>query len=211
MAALNPDSPRRCTGTAKSTGERCRNPAIPGGTVCRIHGGKAPQVQAAAERRLVRAELEGGEFASLLAELEVEVAGRDPVEHLERALVLTAAMSEVWRLHAVRLADVAEPTVIDLERMGVADERYAHWLNLQARLAEMAIRAGFEERRIRVVEAHAQLLAAVLNGSVAELIALVREQHPAGLPAFVEAKLIEAIPTILDHQLEIADGAGDDT
>lgn len=44
--------PGQCVGTAKSTGRRCKLDAIPGGTVCaRFHGGAAPQVRAAAERR----------------------------------------------------------------------------------------------------------------------------------------------------------------
>jgi len=32
----------RCQATAKSTGERCKNPAMKGKRVCRIHGGKSP-------------------------------------------------------------------------------------------------------------------------------------------------------------------------
>lgn len=45
----------QCVGTAKSSGERCRLQAIPGGVVCRrYHGGSAPQTQAKAA---VRAEL----------------------------------------------------------------------------------------------------------------------------------------------------------
>jgi len=46
------DDSDRCTATAKSTGERCKNPAIPGGTVCRFHGGNAEQVQNKAQERL---------------------------------------------------------------------------------------------------------------------------------------------------------------
>jgi len=42
----------RCTATASSTGERCKQPAIPGGNVCRFHGGAAPQVEAKAQERL---------------------------------------------------------------------------------------------------------------------------------------------------------------
>ena len=42
-----------CTATAKSTGERCGNPPIPGANVCKIHGGAAPQVQAASARRVL--------------------------------------------------------------------------------------------------------------------------------------------------------------
>ena len=42
----------RCTATAKSTGERCKQPAVPGGNVCRFHGGSAEQVQKKAQERL---------------------------------------------------------------------------------------------------------------------------------------------------------------
>ncbi len=42
-----------CTGTSKQTKERCGNPPIPGCKVCKFHGGKAPQVEAAAHRRLL--------------------------------------------------------------------------------------------------------------------------------------------------------------
>lgn len=48
------DEPDRCTATAQSTGERCKQPAIPGGNVCRFHGGSAEQVQAKAQERLDR-------------------------------------------------------------------------------------------------------------------------------------------------------------
>lgn len=45
----------QCTATSKQTGQRCRNKAIPGGTVCRFHGGNAPQVRAAALARITEA------------------------------------------------------------------------------------------------------------------------------------------------------------
>lgn len=46
------DESRRCTATSHGTGERCRRSAIRGGTVCRTHGGAAPQVQRKAAQRL---------------------------------------------------------------------------------------------------------------------------------------------------------------
>jgi len=46
------DDSQRCTATAKSTGERCKQPAIPGGDVCRFHGGSAEQVERKAQERL---------------------------------------------------------------------------------------------------------------------------------------------------------------
>ncbi len=42
----------QCRATAKGTGQQCRRAAIRGGGVCPVHGGRAPQVVAAAERRL---------------------------------------------------------------------------------------------------------------------------------------------------------------
>lgn len=42
----------RCTATSKTTKQRCGRSAIPGGVVCRYHGGAAPQVQRKAAERL---------------------------------------------------------------------------------------------------------------------------------------------------------------
>ena len=44
-----------CTATAKSTENRCGNPPIPGGKVCKFHGGAAPQVKAAGALRVMEA------------------------------------------------------------------------------------------------------------------------------------------------------------
>jgi hypothetical protein len=42
---------KRCTATNRR-GTRCEKPPIPGGTVCHMHGGNAPNVRAKAEERL---------------------------------------------------------------------------------------------------------------------------------------------------------------
>jgi hypothetical protein len=44
---------RQCTATSRSTGERCGRRSIPGGSVCVLHGGSIPAVQAAAKMRLL--------------------------------------------------------------------------------------------------------------------------------------------------------------
>lgn len=45
----------QCTAKSKTTGNQCKNAPIKGGTVCRIHGGGAPQVKAVAARRILEA------------------------------------------------------------------------------------------------------------------------------------------------------------
>lgn len=50
MNATDPMKPR-CTATNRQ-GKRCGRFPIPGGTVCRMHGGAAPQVKLKAQERL---------------------------------------------------------------------------------------------------------------------------------------------------------------
>lgn len=66
-----------CSATARSTGQRCKRPAIRGGSVCRIHGGLAPAVQAKAARRLADAKVHR-EFAKWQAQREAEQAALAP-------------------------------------------------------------------------------------------------------------------------------------
>lgn len=54
--------PRRCTATSKHSGDRCKRAPILGGNVCAMHGGKAPQVIAAAQQALVGARLSAAEL-----------------------------------------------------------------------------------------------------------------------------------------------------
>ena len=42
-----------CTAKSHASQKRCKNPPMIGGTVCRFHGGKAPQVIAASGRRIL--------------------------------------------------------------------------------------------------------------------------------------------------------------
>lgn len=48
---MQPVDPMRCTATRRN-GEQCGSKPIRGATVCRMHGGAAPQVKAKAEERL---------------------------------------------------------------------------------------------------------------------------------------------------------------
>ena len=43
----------QCTARSKNSGEQCRRWAIVGGNVCIMHGGRAPQVRAAAQLRIL--------------------------------------------------------------------------------------------------------------------------------------------------------------
>lgn len=82
MAGKNPKA-RLCSARAKSTGKKCTRPAIPGGSVCRFHGGAAPQVKRAAENRLRKYVEEMVDPDRVLAEI-ARVAMSDPTALYDR-------------------------------------------------------------------------------------------------------------------------------
>jgi len=85
------DETRQCTATTRS-GSRCKRAAIIGGTVCRMHGGAAPQVEKAAEIRAAKMVAED-EARRMVARAGVDA---DPIEHLLDSLHVACAQMVVW-------------------------------------------------------------------------------------------------------------------
>jgi hypothetical protein len=163
----------RCTGTAKSTGERCTQPAIPGGTVCRYHGGGAPQVKAAAEQRLLfrRAVLEA-ETLGLPREIDPHTALLEELHRTAGAVQWLAAV------------------VADLERAQVAGDSV--WVRLYGderdrlvKVAKTCVDVGIEERRVRLAESAGAQLAAVVR-AVLDRLGLSDEQRVLALQVVPE-------------------------
>jgi hypothetical protein len=80
-----------CNGHSRS-GNPCKNPAIPGGTVCPWHGGRAPQVREAAQKRLLSLVPDAIEAMAMLAgivdgtfKLDPHVQQRALADILDRA------------------------------------------------------------------------------------------------------------------------------
>lgn len=153
---------RRCTATAKGSGERCKRLPIPGGTVCVMHGGRAPQVQAAAEER-VQTEKADKEIRKLWVGLDQATAVQDPVASMAR---LAGALEEMLdqvgatvneikttaagaNLQAVRgeivllerVASLLGRTLDSMARLGIA-ERQVELQAEQAHLVTTAFRAA---------------------------------------------------------------------
>jgi hypothetical protein len=86
----------QCSAVSKQTGKQCKAKAIPGGTVCRWHGGAAQQVKAKAA---VRAELIGWGLGD---------ATVDPGEVLLRLVTQSAARAERYALLLEEAYEAAE-------------------------------------------------------------------------------------------------------
>ncbi len=93
----------KCT-AHRQDGKNCKAQAIRGGSVCRVHGGSAPQVRQAATRRLLEAlDPAAGELVRIALNGKVE---RDRIAAIKE-LFERAAFGEVKRIEITQLPDQA--------------------------------------------------------------------------------------------------------
>lgn len=128
MGKDNPmDTPaRQCTATARS-GKRCRLSPIPGGTVCRMHGGGAPQVKKTARQRLdalvepaiagLGKALESGDVHAVIkaSRIVLDRCGFHPSQEIE---VTLPGVKEVVMIPASLPAEAHERLVDELAAAG---------------------------------------------------------------------------------------------
>lgn len=177
-----PTVKEKCS-TIKRNGERCGNWPIRGGTVCMYHGGAAPQVRAAANRRLQRAQMDV-DTGQLLTELEVDAADRGPTELLLDAVYRTHAMVQVIGAALGGVAVTEFRVGRDgVDRPNVLTEMYGVWVERAAKAAKLALDAGVAERLVRVEQDKGQLLAGVIRAVLDDPeLGLTPEQRAAAGP-----------------------------
>jgi hypothetical protein len=191
----------QCVAHSKRTGEPCRQRAIAGATVCRVHGGATPQVRRAAARRLLAAE------AAATLGTDVPPIGDAGLEFgalLGRAKALEQAL---WRSLDEGLVNTAR---LDMYRESLRD---------LGRFLVEAQRLGLLERQVRVGEAATRVISDALIRILDELRERMRERFALAvalsLPAaawaddlvldvsadMVEAIFTEDMPAIADEVL----------
>jgi hypothetical protein len=167
---------RQCTAT-RGDGQRCTRWAIAGGNVCTTHGGAAPQVKAAAKRRLAE-----DRARRRLDEVEVTPIG-NPVEAFATLVA-----------EAVALKDTLASHVASLERLEVTDRNgaenvravlgaYERAMDRSGRLLTDWVRLGLDELKIRVDHTEAELLVDVINDTLRDLGLRPDDEHVARVVA----------------------------
>lgn len=200
----------KCT-ARKSNGEPCKNWAVKGATVCRNHGGSAPQVRAAAARRR---EQEAAQKAVATLGLPVDIS---PTEALLEEVRWTAGHVQ-WLRGRVQELDTV-PVVHDVhgdpvepaeghdlvwgttkvktggDDAGTTQEATPSvWYELYERerkhlvtVCAAALKAGVEERRVRLAEQQGELVATVIR-RILDALDLTPAQQ-ARVPEVVPAQL----------------------
>ena len=166
----------RCSAKRRN-GEGCGAWAVKGATVCRMHGGSSPQARAAAARRVQE------EKAAKAAQRLAQPITTDPSQALLDLVSSAAGEVAYWRARVdeiqhrdeKRLTSGLTKITEGKDRGGVTTLRtvetiaaieYRMWTAAQDRLAQYAtaaLRAGVEERRVRIAEDQGALVAQVIR------------------------------------------------
>lgn len=183
-------------GARTRQGGTCRKPPMDGTTRCKLHGGASPNAQRLAVQR--RAERE-------LLFLGIPVTEIHPADAIVQLVHYQAAIVNYWR---GKVNDLNEDDLTwgrTKEKVGGDDQgitseakpniAYALLVQAQDKLAEYAaaaLRAGVEERRVRLAESQGQLVAQAIR-SVLDALNL----SPAQL---------ELVPTVVPAALRLIAG-----
>lgn len=157
----------------RSNGKPCANYAIHGGTVCHAHGGSAPHVKAAAKRRVERAY---AERAVATYGLPVDIEPLDALlQELRRTAGHVAWLGElVGGLHH----DPADLSDSQLKQYSpeTGTVTTSVWVDLYmrerahfAKVASDCLRAGVEERKVKLAEDQGRLVAGAIRRIVESL------------------------------------------
>ena len=176
--------PRGCKGHSKRTGGPCGNPPIPGGYVCKLHGGGSPQARRAADERLAqqRAAIEMAKHG-LVTPRTV-----DPGDALLEAIYGAAGEVDYWRSVVAQIdpealtwgktQETTKKGKLKVTEAAGASVAYKLMVDAQDRLARYAasaLKAGIEERRVRLAESQGAQLAGVVQAVLAGMLAAVIE------------------------------------
>lgn len=183
----DPTVPRQCTATSKATGNRCRRSAVLDGTVCPMHGGKAPQVRNAIERRRQeRAAVLAAESFGVPVIVDPHTALLEELHRTAGAVAWLGAL--VADLDRSEIGWGRTREKVGGEDHGTTREaRPSVWVTLWqgerdrlVKVAKACLDAGIEERRVRLAESAGQELAAVLR-RVLDRLGLSAEQQSLAL------------------------------
>jgi len=193
---------QKCTAKTRS-GERCKNPPITGAHVCRMHGGKAPQVQARAKARAQQqavtdllqnlgtpADVDPSQaLLNLIAAKNGEVVWlRGMVQSIEQESLTWGAVDHESGIGQQGPIDkITEKAAVNVwwDMLRKAEDQLASY-------ATQALRAGIAERQIQLAESQANLIVGVIR-RILDRLQLSNDQR--GL-----------IPTIVPEELRALNG-----
>jgi len=196
---------QKCTATSKQTGKRCGNYPAKGAKTCRFHGSANAVSKVAAKKKLeaVKAEKRLERAARTLglsrdvspseALLEEVRWSAGHVQWLRERVQELEQHQLVWGTAQVKDMPLGEE-VTSKAQMSVWVDLYNRERDHLVKVAAAALKAGVEERRVRLAESQGALVADVIRRILNDL----------GLNQEQEARVAKVVP---QHLRAIAGGA----
>jgi hypothetical protein len=108
------DDAKRCTATAKSSGERCKNPAVTGWDVCRMHGAGSPKNETSGGAPPMHGRYSAKRRESLQEKIQEYREEDDPAELWEELALLRAVLQE-WLGEVEEIDTETVDVILDLQ------------------------------------------------------------------------------------------------
>lgn len=169
-----------------SAGNQCRRQAVRGATVCYVHGGAAPQVKAAAARRL--AEREAAESLADVVVLPIS----NPLEALAEVAEEARAFQQHVANEVAKLAELTGHSAMGGEQIRAMVALYERMLDRTAKLLADWVRLGFDERMVALHERQADLVDRFVTAVLDDLELTDEQQEAAQEARVVHLPILQA-------------------
>jgi hypothetical protein len=197
--------PRRCTATNRA-GQRCGRWAIKGGSVCKNHGGAAPQVAAKANERLQIAAANRSAARAIatlgqpittepvIALLEEVNRAAGSVHYLGLIVAALDPAAVVWGRTMERDDDTRGAVIEHRAEINMWVQLWTQERDRLVRAAKAALDAGISERLVAIESTKAQILATLITAIIDDTdLGLDDQQRTTA--RHVAARHLRALPT----------------
>lgn len=166
----------------RSDGEPCKRPPIRGGRVCASHGGRAPAVRAAADRRLAEQEATR-EVARL-----TDARGPLTLPDVYREMLTTAGDAVAWQSilrERVGSLDDYSSTAMGAEQVRADVVLFERAMDRTAKVLELVARLDLDARISNIVQRDVEILVGIVKRA-RDSVGLTPEQSAAFDAAMAE-------------------------
>ncbi|MFF7690572.1 HGGxSTG domain-containing protein [Streptomyces syringium] len=177
-------------GARRRDGQPCRNAPMLGGERCRMHGGAAAQVRAAAGRRLAAAEW-ARSFGAPASDADPTQTVLDEIRWaaghvawLRERVQETEPDALVWGVDSEVIRGSGPLPGVDVTRVAKANawvQMYGAERDRLTRMCEVAHRMGIADRHVELAERVGSLMADLLRGVLGELGLTDEQQQRAAV------------------------------
>lgn len=180
---------KRCKAKNRA-GEPCGRPPIVGGTVCASHGGSAPAVRKAAERRVA--------LARATAEVEAHATARGPltVAEVYQEMLVTAGSVVAWRdvlqERVSARSEYGSRNALGTEQVEIDVALYERALDRTMRTLELIARLDLDTRLLNIGNAMGAEVIRIFTAGLDSLDLTYEQRETAKLVIVEELRRSEA-------------------